>query len=473
MILALLAALPLSLTQTAAPPAPTPFPTGRIVERVACLSDPSRSYALYLPSGYSTARRWPVLLVFDPGARAVLGAELFRAPAERFGWIVMSSADTRSAGVTMEFNAKAATAMLEDADRRVAGDRARYYAAGFSGGATLAWVVGRHGFVAGVIGCGGPYQETALPDKAHYDHFGATGTLDFNHEDMHEVDRVLAKLGGAHRLEVFPGRHSWMPPEMAAEAVAWLEVQAMRRGLRPRDDALAGELLAADAAQARRLEAGGALPAALRRWEAIAASFDGVADVAPARGEVARLAALPEVALELGDERKWHETEQRLLSAMAPALLELKRGDTPPTARRLAEGMLLDKIETMAQRPGREGEIGQRLLESAWSQLSVALAPELVAAGDYARLIPTLTVALRIKPERPVDLYNLACAHARAGGTREALEALARAVDAGFANRAHIESDPDLKKLRKRKEFQEIVERLPVPTPATTPTAAR
>ena len=470
-----------ALSLAAAPAAAVPFPTGRIVEKVVCQSDPAWSYALYLPSGYTPQRRWPVLLVFDPGARAVLGAELFREPAERFGWIVLSSADTRSSGVTMEHNLKAATAMFNELDTRYAADLRRVYAAGFSGGATVAWVIGyRPGVLAGVIGCGGPYRDGVFPDRVTYDLFGATGTTDFNHRGMQQIDALVGKHGAAHRLEVFPGPHSWMPPAMAAEGVAWLEVQAMRRGLREGDDAAVGAIFDADCAAARELEATGRKLDAMRRWEAIAASYGGLRDIAQAQAEAARLAALPEIANERKDEDKWRSFEDGYVDEMFTALAQIQGVDSPPPAPRLAGDLRVGNLERMARQPGREGVTGARLLECVWSQLVVMLMPQLLARADYARLVPTLTVAVRIKPGTPYVLYNLACAHARSGSKGAALDALAKAADAGFRDLKGLEGDPDLASIRGKKEYKELVARLaalPPPTPAPgtmapAPTAA-
>ena len=351
----MLATALVALSLAAAPAADDQFPTGRIVEKVACRSDPAFTYALYLPSAYTRERTWPVLLVFDPGARAVPGAELFREGAERFGWIVMSSGDTRSAGVTMRHNMDAAVAMLGDADTRWATDRKRYYATGFSGGATVAWVVGREaGNLAGVIGCGGPWQDGVFPERATYDHFGAAGMLDFNHDDMIRIDRLLGERGAAHRLEFFPGPHAWMPAPLAAEAVAWHEVQAMRRGLRARDDTLLAALLAADCERARALEAGGDALAAMRRWQAAAATFDGLAAVDQARGEAARLAALPAVSTALAEDRKWRAYEESYLEAMRPILAAMV-GDEPPPVPVLLREFRVPELERMAGAPRRRG----------------------------------------------------------------------------------------------------------------------
>jgi len=69
-------------------------PGGRLEERVPSATDTSQAFALYLPPGYTTERRWPVLFVLDPRGRALLGLKLFQAAAARLGWVVLSSYNT-------------------------------------------------------------------------------------------------------------------------------------------------------------------------------------------------------------------------------------------------------------------------------------------------------------------------------------------------------------------------------------------
>jgi tetratricopeptide (TPR) repeat protein len=61
---------------------------------------------------------------------------------------------------------------------------------------------------------------------------------------------------------------------------------------------------------------------------------------------------------------------------------------------------------------------------------------------------------------RGVAYYNLACAYARTGQTEKAIEALTRAVDEGFANRAEMERDADLVPLRADPRFQQLLSRM-------------
>ena len=72
----------------------------------------------------------------------------------------------------------------------------------------------------------------------------------------------------------------------------------------------------------------------------------------------------------------------------------------------------------------------------------------------------SLEIATAWKPDSPVAWYDLACARARAGETRRALDALRTALDRGFADAALLASDPDLASVRKLPEFEELAKRV-------------
>ncbi len=69
---------------------------GPVIESVACLHDPTQTYALYLPSTYTAERRWPILYAFDPRACGPVPTKLFRAAAERLGYIAVGSNNSRN-----------------------------------------------------------------------------------------------------------------------------------------------------------------------------------------------------------------------------------------------------------------------------------------------------------------------------------------------------------------------------------------
>jgi hypothetical protein len=71
--------------------------------------------------------------------------------------------------------------------------------------------------------------------------------------------------------------------------------------------------------------------------------------------------------------------------------------------------------------------------------------------------LAALVVATEATPERATYWYNLACVQARLGGKRQALDALERAVAAGYSDRAGIVADEDLASLREEEGFKALV----------------
>ncbi len=67
------------------------LPIGKAIEKVDCTGAPGFSYALYLPSAYTSEKNWPVLFIFDADARGTAPLELFKTAAGKYGYIIVSS----------------------------------------------------------------------------------------------------------------------------------------------------------------------------------------------------------------------------------------------------------------------------------------------------------------------------------------------------------------------------------------------
>jgi predicted esterase len=455
----LLLATLLAAGAVAADEPPTPrAPTGVLVEGLSCLADPSQTYTLYLPSAYPGGRRWPALLIFDPRGRSVHAAERFLPAAERWGWVLLSSNDTRSDG-PWEPNLKAIQALWPELEARYAVDPKRVSAAGFSGGGHVAYLLGKAtGGLAGVIASGSRLLPEHL-EGTSFALFAAAGERDFNYSEMRKVDAFVADRGNPHRFESFAGLHEWLPAGLAAEAVGWLELIAMQRGLRPADEAAVRSLLDHDLAAARALEAAGDGLAALRRHEMIVASYSGLADTAEAAAAAARLRDGRELRRALKEEKRWLAFEEAARQRFAEAYAWLQQGEAAPTPAELGIALGLRSIEKHAEAPGVEGLTGQRLLATRFAETSFYVGPPLLAAGRYRQAAAVLTVAAGVAdgrwPAAPT-WYNLACAHARAGDRRAALAALERAVADGYRDLEHLRADPDLEPLRGLPELAAI-----------------
>jgi len=306
----------LAITLLAQTPA---VPPGEVIPSVACAADASQTYSLYLPSGYTTDRAWPVILAFDPGGRGRNPVERYRDAAERFGFIVSGSNNSRNG--SSETGA-AVTAMAADVQARFAIDARRIYTAGMSGGARVALAValGTRG-IAGVIASSAGYPDAQPHKTLPFPVFATAGTEDFNHVEMRLLDRALTT---PHRLVVFEGGHTWLSSDLAVEAVGWMELQAMRSGIAPRNDTEIGELLAARVAAAEAMTD----PAAkFQALDAIATDFEGMADVQPIATRAAALGRDKAVRDAIKRGRDEDDHELRLLETIRGSELRLSSED--------------------------------------------------------------------------------------------------------------------------------------------------
>ena len=440
------------------------FPLGEIVDPVPTVDDSGETFALYLPSRYSPEKRWPIVFVLDPRSRGRAAAELFRDGAERFGYIVVSSNSTRSDNPPGDDpNPRAMVALLRDAMTRFAADERRVYLAGFSGTARYAWSVGYglRGKVAGVIGCGG-----ALPGPlrewrdVEFDFFGAAGETDFNWREMRSLDDQLDATAVTHRFEFFPGGHRWAPPEILTEALAWMEIRAMKSGSRAPSSELLDELYAAGAAAAHRLEETGALYAAFRRWQQLAADFEGLRDVSAARQSAARLAELPAISRDDAALRSAASREEAYRRKMLGVMAELEQRSSVTSARRIAARLEVSRLSKQAEGDSIEARSAQRRLEMAFVHTVFYTPRRLLRNGSTQLAIVSWKVAAEIKPRSWRPWYSLASAYATSGSEVKAVEHLRRAVELGFSNLEALVRDHDFDSIRSEDGYQRIVEGL-------------
>ncbi|MCB1122395.1 MAG: hypothetical protein KJT03_12655 [Verrucomicrobiae bacterium] len=67
---------------------------------------------------------------------------------------------------------------------------------------------------------------------------------------------------------------------------------------------------------------------------------------------------------------------------------------------------------------------------------------------------------VRLWPEKPVVHYNLACSLALKRRSKQALEALKKAVELGYRDVKWMQEDPDLESLRDHPSFERLIEHL-------------
>ena len=352
---------------------------GRVVEHVACPTDPSQTYTLYLPSKYETTRKWPLLLVFDPGGRAARAAEVFREAAERFGWIVAASENSRNG--PWEPTLRAINAMWPALVGGYAVDERRVYAAGHSGGATVAWLLAHQtGQISGVIVSGQPNPQSEQSKAKPFAWFGMAGHTDFNLMEVKKIDEQLARSSSRHRMEFFDGGHQWPPADVIARALGWMEIVAMKDGRRDRDLDLARTLLTEDMAHARTLEERALFTEAWRSYGAIATGYTGLVDASEAERRVRTLEGDARFKSARKIEERADRREQEQAVALARVIARLSEDDVPLVAE-IRNRLNLDSLLKTSRGEGYEAQSASRSLALIRIQLST-IARELANTHD-------------------------------------------------------------------------------------------
>ncbi len=304
------------------------LPRGHVIDRVQCADDPSQSYALYIPSAYAADHEWPVIFAFDPGGRGLNPVEHYQAAAEKYGYIVAGSNNSRNGG--WQVSMAAVAAITRDVSARFNISGKREYVAGMSGGARVAMGVALSSpQVAGVFASSAGYPDGHSRSELSFPVFETAGTEDFNRLEMREMDRALKS---PHRLAIFEGGHVWLPPAVAMQAVEWMEIEAMKSGRKPKDQAEIDAIFASRVAAADMAHDDASSLAAA---SGIAEDFTGLEDVSRFTARAAQLRNSRAVRDELKreadldtQEEQWGQVvrgEETLLSDPAQRATALKQ----------------------------------------------------------------------------------------------------------------------------------------------------
>lgn len=447
---------------------------GRVVSQVISAANPAQRYALYLPSNYRTDRTWPLLILLDPRGRALIPLEEVRDVAERLGYMVLSSYGSRS-DVAVDPNADALNAMITDAEEFLALDHHRLYLAGFSGTARLSWMFGQQlrGYVAGILGFGagfpGEFPISYRPDseKPALVFFGGAGKIDFNFDELRRVDSTLDQVNLPHRVSFYEGPHRWAPTEVMTEGLEWMELQAMRFGLRTVDTVWAGENYQRDLRRAALLRPTEPYMAYLK-YRAIVSDYQGVRETpeaVSAANELKSSAAVRQATKQLTRIASW---QKAYTDRLAEFLGDFRTADPAvPLQKALDRLQIADIMRRAADTTDLlESLSAQRAIAHVMIYTSFYEPDDYFVRNDPARALAILGIAATIKPDDPTVCYARARALTMLNRPSEAVTALDCITRATWANAERLESDPNLAPLRDDPGFKALIARLRLRIPA-------
>lgn len=442
------------------------FKRGIVIDRVVSANDPTKSYALYLPTAYtsnnggassSATRRFPILYCFDPSARGAVPVARFKDAAEKYGYIVVGSNNSRNGPQPL---GEILRDLWADTHTRLAIDDQRVYLAGFSGGARVALSVAfsLKDRVAGVIACGGGFPpDIPTGTTRSFVLLTVAGTEDFNNPEMQSLNRKLEGSTPPVRLAVFEGGHAWLPVELATDALQWFEVQAMKSGIRDRNPALIDEIFAHASSQASAAEAGGDRYRAYRLYSGMAQDFSGLHDAAEAEKKARELSGTREIKEALKQEKKMVEEQDFRIQRFHTLIGKLEAEEEGFASRiALRDELRGQRDAAKATEPSFKRTVARRVMGSLFVEF-IELGNMAVFRKDYVKAVTYFSVCTEIQPDNARGFYYLARAHALAGSRNKALEVLKTAADKGFTGAQEL-AGKEFEDLQTDKRFKEILD---------------
>ncbi len=471
--LALLAA---SLRPLPAAGADASLPLGQVVERVTCRDDSAQSYALYLPSSYRPDRPWPILYAFDPAARGRVPVELFSKAAERLGYIVVGSNNSRNGPSEPIFAAM--NAVWSDTHARLAIDPERVYSTGMSGGNFPArLLLAQRG--AGMIACAGAFIKGDLAGvETRHTWIAIAGMSDFNFDLNRTAVRDLVARGVVARFVTFDGGHSWPPEELASQALDWLEVAGMRAGKGKTDPAFVDAQFEAGLARARGLVADGRAHDAADENLTLAREFDGLkpADqLAPLAAEAGKLRDSAEAKKARKREQSLARDEKTQGDNLRQLRWRLEQDPNEQMQRRLAEAAdesvaawdphatkreldgLLKRLTRDLESPEADRRIVSKRVIDGFYIDTLYQGQQHRDQRRLAAAQADFEICIGMRPTNSGPVYDLARTHAAQGDRKRALAQLRKAQELGFRDLSRLGTDAEWAAFREQPEFQAIV----------------
>jgi dienelactone hydrolase len=433
---------------------------GHIVE-VACTSDHTQTYALYLPSSYTSEKRWPILYFFDPAGRGNRPLVLYRQLAEDYGFIFAGSNNSRNFSSDQ---AASLNAIWADTHAHLALDERRTYASGFSGGARVAGAMALgcpQCRITGVIAQGAGYPSGRGDSNDRLLYYFAVGNRDFNWPEIVTIRRQREDRGQTYRVNVFTGSHQWAPPEVMRDAIEWFLLKAMQQGTMPRESPFIEKLFQQALAEAEAAGNSKDPLAQLRAYRLLVSDFNGLKDVTQSVNRLASLKRSTDLKQALDREQTEVREQFTLEREVSPKLREFTDGTAPdPNALRLA---IVQSMSGLKNRAAHARDDRKRLIYArAFDDLRVQAmenGQQELEQRHFLKAEACFELVAEISDDSWPFLL-LAQTHASRDNNQLAVRDLREAVRRGFRDPDLLETDPRLQVLKSDRGFQELLAEL-------------
>lgn len=442
------------------------FKKGVVIKKVICQQDSNQSYALYLPSYYSSEKKWPILYAFEPGARGTIPVNLYKNAAETYGYIIVCSNNSQNG--PRHLIIEAMKSVWKDTQKRFSLDRQRIFATGFSGGARISSFFAEiiNNPVCGIIACGAGLSPLITAEQIkHSLYYGIYGVADFNFLEMKELEHRMNELGITNRFVLFNGHHQWPSEDLCYQAIEWMEIQLMKKGIKKVNDHLIRKVYQKELNQALKWEKAGNIPFAINNYRSMIEVFGEWMGVADIEKKMVRLIKSKGYKSFLKDEEQRQQKEKAHVNKFIGIFAYIKKKNPSLSElNNILKGLQISALQKQARKIDdiyKQG-LNRRLLDILAFKASQE-ASSYMGQREYVKSIifnEISAAAGKYNENYGYYLYNLSCSYALNRNKKKALYYLQAAIDNGFTYSSYIEDDKNLEYIKNDSKYKKMIELL-------------
>ncbi|HET6255673.1 MAG TPA: hypothetical protein VFE32_16470 [Puia sp.] len=418
----------------------------QLTDTVRCSTDPSQSYALYIPAN-GNKMAMPVIYCFDPHGSGILPVRKYKALADAYGFILIGSNNSKN-GNDWPTTETIWQALAADTRNRLKLDGRRIYTAGFSGGAKVAsYIAIQHPGIAGVVAGGAGLPDGVSAGDFPFSFTAIAGQGDMNLTELVAISGALDKTRTRHRLILFDGKHEWAPVNTMGLAFAGLQFDAMRAGVIPKNNQAIAMYVAGSKKRYRAYQLTSQLIKAAQECDLSIALLDGLSpQVRWFRQQADALAKNPEYLNQRQGQQDLLTMEQ---NTKAGYMQQFQQGDDAYWTTTIHD------LQTKSVGHTGIAQMYQRLL----AYLSLAfysISNQMMTGNDNVQARRFVELYKLADPTNSEAWYFSAVLDAREGKEHEAEADLLKADNYGFRDKMRLRQQPEFQLLNPGLDMERI-----------------
>ena len=206
------------------------LPTVKVLGQHLPVRTSKCSYELFIPSGYSKAKKYPLFVTLSPGGNGRDFEKSAGYVCNKMGFIMVGSNDFRN-GVPSNIVLPKVDAMIADVSRKYSVDKSKIYIGGFSGGGMGSYfmAVRKPGFFKGLVINNGrihpSYLKVGTMRKMRVKRVAIMSSDADNvvkRSLLEDQARLLRKAGVTVKFIKWKGGHSIAPSSIYEQALKWV-----------------------------------------------------------------------------------------------------------------------------------------------------------------------------------------------------------------------------------------------------------